>query len=792
MKVSEDEANRKSIEEIQEFIVPTIQSLFTATKTALMYPAENPSVVRSVETAREAVMGLIPPGGAFDLSFLEDKLVVNGEILGEALQKRGIFHNFHEMMKNRRMSSITFLDGFTTEELRKFLIVLGSRVPSSEFDGDGAVYHVLEEEGIRRIEVDEQVFVAISRREKVVDAGLSMDDAEDTALRTLKDNIFARFMAGEISLGDMKPDAVKSLMADPDVLLGMVQEFVRSAGWEGIHRTVPFRIDETRAILERLADIITRVEDPHLRSRLDAEIAKIAGQIGIPELIEILVSSTEAGEMAQVPTQLPRVLFPLIGDQRFSDLVESMVEEYRLLSVQTGDDDWPSGRVNSLATVLDDAASVATYEEASGLKEMIVRAGAYKSRLDELANVSGGELAKSLAAGGGMRLCDLAKGPALVAAVRYLFENGYDELADGVLVILFERFKTQSAESRMVAAQQIWNLFKRLGELGREDHIAAYVDDISEALVEGRSAVKSFTDLSQSIEDIAGGMDSVPGLEEEFSLEQGSVSGRTIEKLMSADTGKVVQAVFRSGDKAAQDAISKVLMGMEDRAVPALLDTAQGASDAATLESVAGSLSAMTGDMFADITARFSTELQPTEAVNLVRLVALIGREESAPVLEGPLAGELPEVRVEAVRALGSLGGKQALLMVLNSSADLDVLLKVAAVKELANFHDYMAVRRLLELVAQKKKGEVPEDSAVMIAAARSLGSLKVRQAAESLVEVATISRKHLVYPEEVRAAAAAALGQIGGPESAGALKRLLKDPSMLVRSTARKAAGGG
>lgn len=408
-------------------------------------------------------MVMIPPGGVFDVSFMEEKLVVNGEILTEALQRRGIFHNFHEMMKNRRMSSITFLDGFTTEELRKFLVILGTRVPHSEFDGEGAVSRVLEEEGIRNIEIDEQIFVAISKREKVVDARLSTEDAEDTALKALKDNVFARFMAGEISLGDLRPDAVKSLVADPDKMLGMVQDFIRSAGWEGTVRTVPFRIDETRSILERLAEIITRVEDPHLRSRLDTEVAKITTKIDTPELKEILVSSAEAGEITQLPTQLPRVILPLIGDQRLSGVVEAMVEEYRMLSTQTGDDDWPTERANSLATVLDDAAAVAAEGEARSLQEMIVRGGAYKSRLDELANISGSELAKSLAAGGGIQLCDLAKGPALVAAARHLFENGEDELGDGVLVRLFERFKTQSAESRMVAAQQIWNLFKSLG-----------------------------------------------------------------------------------------------------------------------------------------------------------------------------------------------------------------------------------------------------------------------------------------------------------------------------------------
>ncbi|MFH1151360.1 MAG: HEAT repeat domain-containing protein, partial [Actinomycetota bacterium] len=266
------------------------------------------------------------------------------------------------------------------------------------------------------------------------------------------------------------------------------------------------------------------------------------------------------------------------------------------------------------------------------------------------------------------------------------------------------------------------------------------------------------------------------------------VSGRTIEKLMSADTGKVVQAVFRSGDSAAQEAISKVLMGMEDRAVPAFLDTVQTATDTATLESVAGTLSEMAADPLPDITARFTADLQPAEAINLVRVVALIGREEYAAALEAPLAGDMPEVRVEAVRALGRVGGKQAMQMVLNASADLDMQVKVAAIRELANFHDFMAVRRLMELVSPRKKGEVLEDSAVMIAAARSLGTLKVRQAVESLVEVAIVSRRHVVYPEEVRAAVATALGQIGGPESADTLKRLLKDSSMLVKSTARKA----
>jgi len=43
-------------------------------------------------------------------------------------------------------------------------------------------------------------------------------------------------------------------------------------------------------------------------------------------------------------------------------------------------------------------------------------------------------------------------------------------------------------------------------------------------------------------------------------------------------------------------------------------------------------------------------------------------------------------------------------------------------------------------------------------------------------------------FPETVRAAAARALGELGSPEAQAALRAVLKDASMAVRSTARLA----
>ncbi|MCG2796049.1 MAG: HEAT repeat domain-containing protein, partial [Actinomycetia bacterium] len=102
----------------------------------------------------------------------------------------------------------------------------------------------------------------------------------------------------------------------------------------------------------------------------------------------------------------------------------------------------------------------------------------------------------------------------------------------------------------------------------------------------------------------------------------------------------------------------------------------------------------------------------------------------------------------------------------------------------------YQAVRRLMEVVAPRKKGEPPEEDSVLMNACHSLEKLNVRQAVPALVEIARGGKRHDTYTEEVRAYATSALGGIGGQDAQKALRKLLKDNSMLIRSSARKALG--
>lgn len=775
----DDEVARKRLEEISSSLVHMLQSLYTGTKTVLMYPAENPSAVRMVENAYDAVTELMPIGGSLDLSFMEDKLVVNGETLDDALQKRGIIRNFHELMKARRISSITFWSGLTKEELRKFLVILGTKAPSAGGEDQPEIYQMLEEQEVKHVEVDEQIFVAISKREKVVDARAAVEREEDVALKALKDEVFARFLAGEASTADISEDAMKDIISDPDKMVSMVQGVISSQGWDSEVEEVPFRIDETRMILERVSGLIDQVDDPLVRSKLNREVSKITSQIEAPQLTEVLLKSTETGEVSE----LPKVLLPLIGDSKLISVVESVVDEYKHLARQVSGDEWPTQRMSALGAVLDQATASSEGALAERLGDMIESAGMVEAKPEEVADVTGWELAESLITEGDVEILDRAKGPALVGTARFLFEKDQDELGARVMEKLAEKFRAQSSEARVVASRQIWGLFKVLRGLGKEEFTADLIDDVSETLDQKQAAMSTIARLTESVGEITAMDGAIPGLEPGHS-----VTGKTIEKLMKSDTGKVVRAAFSSGDKVAQEAISRVLMEMEDRAVPALLDAAVASTEEETLVSLAESLKEVKADPVPQIASRLSGELEEHEVINLVKLTALAGEENSVSVFNPLLLSENAEIHQAVIHALGTLGGKQALQMVMSESASVDPQLRVAATRELGKFKDYLAVRRLMEMVTPGKKGEHSEESIIIMAACHSLGNLRVRQAIPVLVEIARGGKRNQEYSEEVRASATAALGDIGGDDAQKALRKLLKDSSMLIRSTARKA----
>jgi HEAT repeat protein len=98
--------------------------------------------------------------------------------------------------------------------------------------------------------------------------------------------------------------------------------------------------------------------------------------------------------------------------------------------------------------------------------------------------------------------------------------------------------------------------------------------------------------------------------------------------------------------------------------------------------------------------------------------------------------------------------------------------------------------RELVDAILRLLKREAPPE--VLKAACLCLGQLKDERAVGPLIEVLQRRARFLGivkgFPETVRATAARALGELGSPEAQEALRAVLKDASMAVRSTARLA----
>ncbi|MHB8894407.1 MAG: HEAT repeat domain-containing protein [Candidatus Geothermincolia bacterium] len=765
---------RKSLEEIEPGLLQMLQAVFTAARNVHMYPPDSPAAIRLVEAAYNAIAPTIAPEGCMDVSFIEDKMVINGETVDEALQKRGIIKNFHDILKVKKVSSITFWSGVTREELQQFLVMLTSKQSLDEA-GEQIEFHLLmEEEGIKHIEIDEQIYVAISKREKVVDARAVTEQESDPAIRALRDEVFARFLAGEVIPGEVSSDAVHEMMVEPEKMIAAVQSFVEAHGWGGDARALPLNVEETHGILERMVVLLSGVDDPNLRNKLSREVERIARQIEVPELKEILFT----GGGGDGGAALPAALLPLLADEKVSALLDEMAGEYGLLEQSEEGSDWPSERLESARTVLEQAASTRP-EWARKIAGMYAGAGggpAWKQR--ETDEIYSTELARTLESGADMSVCDMAKGPVLVNTAWHLAEDGRDDLVPPVIEKVRARFRNQPPGPRLVAARQVDDLARKLRELGKEELLGGFDKEVGEVVLEADSSRRNLAEFSSMTVKVGDG----------GPIEGMYVPDTAVSRLMSSDTGKVVQAVFTSDDPAAREAVTRALLQMPDRAIPALLDTAQEATDTETVSGIAESLREFK-DTTPWITSRLGKEMEPWQRANLVRLFGMVASPESARALEPMLQSPEQEPHVAAINALVALGGKTALQMLLDESLLQDPMFQVPALRALGKFHDYQAVRRLTVLITPGKKGEMLGSDQALVAACRSLGDMHAVPAAELISDIA-LARKHIRASDEVRAAAVLALGKIGGAGAHEVIKKLSRDPSMLVRSTARRALG--
>ncbi len=158
--------------------------------------------------------------------------------------------------------------------------------------------------------------------------------------------------------------------------------------------------------------------------------------------------------------------------------------------------------------------------------------------------------------------------------------------------------------------------------------------------------------------------------------------------------------------------------------------------------------------------------------------LGLTGAGVSAP-LEEVRVDPAPEVRGNAVWALGRIGDRSAAGRVWGLLRDREALIRAAAVQTLR----HLEARDSVELIAQLLRSD--PDPEVRRVAAWALAELDAGVAAPALMEA--LGRDQ---DEEVREMSAWALAEVHSPEATAALTRAMEDESGDVRATAVWALG--
>ena len=749
--VTEDISGRGT-QDGSSMIIQMLQSVYGAVKAVSLYPPESPVLAGMVDSARDFLVELIPPDGSLELSVIEDKFLINGQILDVGLQKHAAVRFFQEMMKARLLKSITFWEGLKSDELKRLLSLLGEWAPAV------VAGQSVETEGLpgtirqQYMELGEHIYIAfiepeIKRKVAPEVEPLKMTTVVESEQPVVSvpagEDVLTHFLKGELSLSDAK-DAIIDLASRPDEMLEAVRGFVSGGGRDTDAGAAPLPDGEELAVIRRMMAIIDLIEDPGLRGGIKYETGKVASSLGDSLLVEMLLDSLSP---AATQSGLSSVLLPLLSDEKLTALVISACEEYVRLYGEGKTGGWPSARMIALESMLSDITGSAEGELSRVHNDVIESAGIEVPVSGE-ARARGVALAKSMMAGADAAICDASDGPTLVEAASYLFANENYEFGDTVIGILTERYRSQNEECRVTAAEEISRLFQALEQQGVDVSRYELFDEVFQV---------SILEPSREIESPRAEATAVDVPSETLALEREEAEPH----------------------------------GAKESSVEGLIDFSAGAPDDETLASVAQVIIELGEDPVPMIAARLGSETDVAQITNLVKLTSMVGGGGCVSIFNPLLVSDSMDICNEVMRALGKLGGKQALQMVLFGSAYVDPRKRAVAVEELGKFKDYLAVRRLMQIIAPRKRGENPEDESVMIAACSSLGELGAIQAVPALGDLCRGGKHHGAYSDGVRAAAARALGRIGGAEAKRALRGLTKDPSELVRSTAQNALGG-
>ncbi len=812
-------------EEIARRAVELLIALNAATINIHMYPPTSDMIAASVETAFARMDPLLTETGKLTLGEADNLLLVNGEKLHDRDQIRPPVLSFLDSLRRRDIYSITFSVGMDQEEFLKFLYIMAKE--PEELRSLEGVAAEMERQGCYHILVNEKRFVSVSEDEVVTTEAVEVERELETRFKEeellrlnekLKDERFVNFITGKETRENTGEDTIRDITGNPPRLGLLLRQAVREIVVE--EEDPELALDSVCATLERTAVLLKEIEDEDLRGMDAEEIARAAAFLEPSELKGFLL--LEKPESLR-ELELRRKVLDILRENKVLDLLESTIREHESLHRLMDDPEAALSpeqekRLGDLSDLIDEIyhSSIGKPWE-SRVSDRIFQADMWKKIANGASEKDAGSSTlvyqiSNMLVNEGLTLdideltADLTIDETIPRLLQKLYRARRHDTVLKLVENLLDNLADMSPEIRLKTAETLRNIPAAL-EMSRrlKEFPVAYEmkDRLLERLERERELNDVYTTLSACLASLASTFilsqeyDSALEIintfwrhnsaEDTRKPEQRRIALEAVATVADEEVLESLSSILREGDIQTITEVAEILIKFEDKSVQPLIQVLKDSEDLLVKRVTFEALENIGKDAILSLINDLEKHSPWNMYRNIISILAEIGNRSIVQSLARFIKHQNPEVRRETIKALAKIRTPETVSLLVDALNDRDELVQKEACIGLGRMKDVSTAPILMDIVKPPRsfRRERHRSMAVKTSALWALGEIGDNSA---IPYCKNILQKRALLPflakkrDEMRAAAALALGRIGTEECAEALEQYRNDKSDAVR----------
>lgn len=783
-----------------------LSSLHAAMVNFHLYPSTSDIVEGSVKRALEELEQALETWGSITFCELEGKLLINEFSLDERDQARPNTISFLKDLALWEVRSISFDRGLGDEELRIFLEVFSRKRADRALEGNLSSF--MGESDIQHIQVDEKIYVSLSKDQEIPAPGqVPGGDAMDL----LRDEVFVRYLVGTSPSMEASAEDVSELMGEPERINAAFTSVV--LGFEDSGGTVgPEKARLIRDTVDRMYGLVERLADDELKGTLNEEIVNIMAALEPETLVEVLAESTP--QAVKDPDMRKDIISSVEGDNVLK-LADQVIEKYGKLMAERGE--MSPQDYEDISSVLNEIIADMYLESDPQYHPEITRRLRQSGLLSELASshpeasreMQTYAIVTDIRASGSLRTLEGLSDEEVISVAGKLLDMGEKDIALKIIGVTSRNLESERPDFRARACRFLRNMhldFKERGHraevLDKADELLAMLDrerdpEVKAGLIEllGCIANDLFVEgRMEAFERICGVLASLAEEGGDQGIKQAASTALSL--LNPWDVGKPLADSLYGEDEELAEIAARILPYIEESlTAKEIVDRLKGEDEIKITSQLAEVCSIIGEPVLADLAEIMDSNAREEVYIRAIRLLELMGGNSALAMVKSVETNPIPNVRAQAVCSMAKIspGDPSLLPHFLQALKDAEPDVRRQAVRGLGTIDDPRSVDTLLAIVHGKAVGGGEENPRVEEAACLALARLGPEKAIAPLSDILRKKvfalRRRTVHPR-VKAAACYALGQIGGPEVVELLRGYLDDSDPIVRNEARKAVG--